>query len=209
MEFRFEVYDRVKVINAGEQYSTHWEAYGKLMHGCVVGAWGNSFIVGAHLNDENLENTVFQIIARDRIDTACGEKNLYLITSQSDYDAINSRKVDEKGEPAKIYVISEDGLEVYEEEVDVFCIFSTSSGNIEIVEGVSRKDFDAVKEFEELNRGSYAVNVKARSSCDAKEQAKKLFTEYFSKLWDKRSAETKKELQEISDNLYKVQHWNG
>lgn len=208
MEFRFEVYDRVKVINSGEQYSTHWEAYGKLMHGCIVGAWGNSFIIGAHLNDENLKNTVFQILARDRIDTACGERNLYLITPQSDYDALTSREVDEKGEPAKIYVIGEDGLEEYKEEMDVFCIFSTSSGNIEIVEGVSRKDFDAVKEFDELNRGRYAVNVKARSIRDAKEQAKKLFTEYFSKLWDKRFVETKRELEEISDNLYKVQHWN-
>lgn len=208
MKFRFETYERVKVVNSGEQYTTYWEAYGKLMRGCVAGAWGNSFIVGAHLNDENLENTVFQIVARGRIDTSCGERNLYLITSQSDYDALNSKKFDEKGEPAKIYVIGEDGLEEYEEEVDVFCIFSTSSGNIEIVEGVSRKDFDAVKEFDELNRGRYAVNVKAHSSRDAKEQAKKLFTEYFSKLWDKRSVETKRELQEISDNLYKVQHWN-
>lgn len=208
MEFRFEIYERVKVINSGLQYSAHWEAYGKLMHGCEIGAWGNSFIIGADLDDENLENTVFQIIARNRIDTSYGERNLYLIISQSDYDAVKSREVDEKGEPVKIYVIGENGLKEYEEEVDVFCIFSTSSGNIEIVEGVSRKDFDAVKEFDELNRGRYAVNVKAHSSRDAKEQAKKLFTEYFSKLWDKRSVETKRELQEISDNLYKVQHWN-
>lgn len=208
MEFRFEIYERVKVVNSGLQYSAHWEAYGKLMHGCEIGAWGNSFIIGADLDDENLENTVFQIIARNRIDTSYGERNLYLIISQSDYDAVKSREVDEKGEPVKIYVIGENGLKEYEEEVDVFCIFSTSSGNIEIVEGVSRKDFDAVKEFDELNRGRYAVNVKAHSSRDAKEQAKKLFTEYFSKLWDKRSVETKRELQEISDNLYKVQHWN-
>ena len=208
MEFRFETYERVKVINSGLQYSAHWEAYGKLMHGCEIGAWGNSFIIGADLDDENLENTVFQIIARNRIDTSYGERNLYLIISQSDYDAVKSREVDEKGEPVKIYVIGENGLKEYEEEVDVFCIFSTSSGNIEIVEGVSRKDFDAVKEFDELNRGRYAVNVKAHSSRDAKEQAKKLFTEYFSKLWDKRSVETERELQEISDNLYKVQHWN-
>ena len=208
MEFRFEIYERVKVVDSGLQYPSHWEAYGKLMHGCVADAWGNSFIIGTDLDDENLENTVFQIIARNRIDTSYGERNLYLIISQSDYDAVKSREVDEKGEPVKIYVIGENGLKEYEEEVDVFCIFSTSSGNIEIVEGVSRKDFDAVKEFDELNRGRYAVNVKAHSSRDAKEQAKKLFTEYFSKLWDKRSVETKRELQEISDNLYKVQHWN-
>lgn len=208
MEFRFEVYDRVKVVSSGKQYTTYWEAYGKLMRGCVAGAWGKSFIVGAHLNDEDLENTVFQILARDYIDTADGERNLYLITSQSDYDELESREVDEKGEPPKFYVISEDGLEEYEEEVDVFCIFSTSSGNIEIVKGVSRKDFDAVKEFDELNRGRYAVNVKARSSRDAKEQAKKLFAEYFSKLYDEKSKEYEAELEEISDNLHKIQHWN-
>lgn len=208
MEFKFEVYDRVKVVSSGKQYTTYWEAYGKLMRGCVAGTWGKSFIVGAHLNNEDLENTVFQILARDHIDTADGKRNLYLITSQSDYDALESREVDEKGEPPKFYVISEDGLKEYEEGVDMFCIFSTSSGNIEIINGVSRKGFDAVKEFNESSRGSYAVNVKARSSRDAKEQAKKLFAEYFSKLWDKRSVETKRELQEISDNLYKVQHWN-
>lgn len=208
MEFKFEVYDRVKVVNSGEQYTTYWEAYGKLMHGCIAGAWGNSFIVGAHLNDENLENTVFQILARDRIDTAYGERNLYLITSQSDYDTLESNKAGEKGEPAKIYVIGEDGLKEYGEEVDVFCIFSTSSGNIETVEGVSRKDFDAVKEFDESNHGSYAVNVKARGSRDAKEQAKKLFAEYFSKLYDEKVVEHEQEIKEITDNLYKVRHWN-
>lgn len=208
MEFRFETYERVKVVNSGEQYTTYWEAYGKLMRGCVAGAWGNSFIVGAHLDDEDLKNTVFQILARDRIDTAYGERNLYLITSQSDYDALTSREVDEKGEPAKIYVIGEDGLKEYKEEVDMFCIFSTSSGNIEIVNGVSRKDFDAVKEFNESSRGSYAVNVKARSSRDAKEQAKKLFAEYFSKLYDEKVVEHEQEIKEITDNLYKVRRWN-
>lgn len=208
MEFKFEVYDRVKVVSSGKQYSTYWEAYGKLMRGCVADAWGNSFIVGAHLDDEDLENTVFQILARDRIDTAYGERNLYLITSQSDYDALEFSKVDEKGEPAKIYVIEEDGLKEYEEGVDMFCIFSTSSGNIEIVNGVSRKDFDAVKEFNESSRGSYAVNVKARSSRDAKERAKKLFAEYFSKLYDEKVVEHEQEIKEITDNLYKVRHWN-
>lgn len=208
MEFKFEVYDRVKVVSSGEQYPTYWEAYGKLMQRCVAGAWDNSFIVGAHLSDEDLENTVFQILAGDCIDTAYGERNLYLITSQSDYDALESRKDGEKREPAKIYVIGEKGLKECEERVDMFCIFSTSSGNIEIVNGVSRKDFDAVKEFDELNRGSYAVNVKARNSRDAKEQAKKLFVEYFSKLYDEKSKEYEAELEEISDNLHKVRHWN-
>lgn len=112
-EFRFETYERVKVVNSGKQYTTYWEAYGKLLHRSTIGLWGNSLIIGAPLNDENPENTVFQIIARDRIDTPFGERNLYLIISQADYDAIKSRKVDEKGEPAKIFVIGENGLEEY------------------------------------------------------------------------------------------------
>lgn len=105
-EFRFETYEQVKVVDSGKQYSTHWEAYGKLMHGCEIGAWGNSFIIGAHLNDENLENTVFQIVARDRVD----ENNLYLIISQSDYEDIKSREICEKEKPVKIFVIEEAGL---------------------------------------------------------------------------------------------------
>lgn len=209
MEFRFETYERVKVINSGEQYTTHWEAYGKLMYGCEIGDWGNSFIIGAHLNDENLENTVFQIIARGRIETSFGERNLYLITSQADYDAIKSRAVDEKGEPAKIFVIGEDGLEKFEEEKKTFiCKFNSDIGSIQITKRlVDVEDVNKVVKVDTNFKG-YVVNVSAVNEKDAKEQAGKLFTEYLSKLWDKRSAETKKELAEISDDLYKVQHWN-
>ena len=212
MEFRFETYERVKVINSGEQYTTYWEAYGKLMRGCVAGAWGNSFIIGAHLNDEDLENTVFQIIARNRIDTSCGERNLYLITSQSDYDALNSKKFDEKGEPAKIYVIGEDGLKEYFRMNVWFCEYKPVYGKIYVNLKCTEKDMKRngfpLDTVDETGRKSYYVHVKAIDSCDAMTKAQKLFTEYFSKLWDRRAAETKKELQEISDNLYKVQHLN-
>lgn len=212
MEFRFETYERVKVVNSGEQYTTYWEAYGKLMRGCVAGAWGNSFIVGAHLNDENLENTVFQIIARDRIDTSCGEGNLYLITSRSDYDALNSKKFDEKGEPAKIYVIGEDGLEEYFKMNVWLCEYKPISGKICANPKCSEEDMKRIgfplDTVDETEWEAYYVHVKAIDDSDAKAKAQKLFTEYFSKLWDKRSVETKRELQEISDNLYKVQHWN-
>lgn len=210
MEFRFETYKQVKVVNSGEQYTTHWEAYGKLMHGCVAGAWGNSFIVGAHLNDENLENTVFQIIARDRIDTPCGEGNLYLITSQSDYDALNSKKFDDKGEPAKIYVIGEDGLEEYFKKKIWFCEYKPISGKICVnpkctEEDMKRNGFP-LDTVDETGRETYYVHVKAFNNYEAQTKAQKLFTEYFSKLYDKRKKETEEELREISDNLYKVQH---
>ena len=212
MEFRFETYERVKVVNSGEQYTTYWEAYGKLMRGCVAGAWGNSFIVGAHLNDEDLENTVFQIIARDRIDTSCGERNLYLITSQSDYDALESRKVDEKREPAEIFVIGEDGLEEYFKMNVWFCEYKPINGEIYVNPKCTEKDMKRngfpLDTVDKTERKSYYVHVKAIDDSDAKAKAQKLFTEYFSKLWDKRSVETKRELQEISDNLYKVQHLN-
>lgn len=216
-EFRFETYERVKVVSSGQQYTTHWGAYGKLMHewtidGCTIGLWDNSFIIGAHLNDENLENAVFQIIARDRINTSCGEKNLYLIISQSDYDTIKSRQVGEKGEPVKIFIIEEDGLEEYFRMNVWFCGYKPISGEIYVNPKCTEKDmkgngfsFDTVHE---TGRKSYYVHVKAIDNHDAEAKAQKLFTEYFSKLWDRRAAETKKELQEISDNLYKVQHWN-
>ena len=212
MKFRFETYERVKVVNSGEQYTTYWEAYGKLMRGCVAGAWGNSFIVGAHLNDENLENTVFQIVARGRIDTSCGERNLYLITSQSDYDALESRKVDEKREPAEIFVIGEDGLEEYFKMNVWFCEYKPINGEIYVNPKCTEKDMKRngfpLDTVDKTERKSYYVHVKAIDDSDAKAKAQKLFTEYFSKLWDKRSVETKRELQEISDNLYKVQHLN-
>lgn len=212
MKFRFETYERVKVVNSGEQYTTYWEAYGKLMRGCVAGAWGNSFIVGAHLNDENLENTVFQIVARGRIDTSCGERNLYLITSQSDYDALESRGVGEKGEPAKIYVIGEDGLEEYFKMNVWFCEYKPISGKICANPKCSEEDMKRNKFpldiVDETERKSYYVHVKAVNDYDAKTKAQKLFTEYFSSLWDRKSVEKERELKEIGDNLYKVQHWN-
>ena len=212
MEFRFEIYERVKVVNSGEQYTTYWEAYGKLMRGCVAGAWGNSFIVGAHLNDKGLENTVFQIIARDRIDTSCGERNLYLITSQSDYDALESRKVGEKREPAEIFVIGEDGLEEYFRMKVWFCEYKPISGKIYVnpkctEEDMKRNGFP-LDTVDETERKSYYVHVKAIDNYDARAKAQKLFTEYFSKLYDERSKEYEVELEEINSNLFKVQHWN-
>ena len=212
MEFRFETYERVKVINSGEQYTTYWEAYGKLMRGCVAGAWGNSFIVGAHLNDKDLENTVFQIIARDRIDTSYGERNLYLITSQSDYDALESRKVGEKREPAKIYVISEDGLEEYFRMNVWFCEYKPVYGKIYVNLKCTEKDMKRngfpLDTVDETGRKSYYVHVKAIDSCDAMTKAQKLFVEYFSKLYDEKSKEYEVELEEINNNLFKVRHWN-
>ena len=212
MEFRFETYERVKVVDSGKQYSAHWEAYGKLMHGCEIGAWGNSFIIGADLDDENLENTVFQIIARDRIDTTYGERNLYLIISQSDYDAVKSREVDEKGEPAKIFVIGEDGLEEYFMMNVWFCEYKPVYGKIYVNLKCTEKDMKRngfpLDIVDETERKSYYVHVKAIDNYDAKAKAQKLFTEYFSKLYDEKSKEYEAELEEINGNLFKVRHWN-
>lgn len=212
MEFRFETYERVKVINSGLQYSAHWEAYGKLMHGCEIGAWGNSFIIGADLDDENLENTVFQIIARNRIDTSYGERNLYLIISQSDYDAVKSREVGEKGEPAKIFVIGEDGLEEYFKMNVWFCEYKPINGKIYVNLKCTEKDMKRngfpLDTVDKTERKSYYVHVKAIDNYDAKAKAQKFFTEYFSKLYDEKSKEYEVELEEINSNLFKVQHWN-
>lgn len=213
MEFRFETYERVKVVSSGKQYTTHWEAYGKLMHkwtidGCAIGLWENSFIIGGHLNDEDLENTVFQIIARDRID----ENNLYLIISQSDYEDIKFKEIGEKGKTAKVFVIEEDGLEEYFKMNVWFCEYKPINGQIYVNLKCTEKDMKRngfpLDTVDETGRKSYYVHVKAIDSCDAMAKAKKLFTEYFSKLYDEKSKEYEAELQEISDNLFKVKHWN-
>ena len=212
-EFRFETYERVKVVNSGKQYPTHWEAYGKLMHewtidGCMIGLWENSFIIGALLNDEDLKNTVFQIVARDRIDASYGEKNLYLIVSQSDYDVIKSKEIGEKGKPAKIFVIEEDGLEEYFGMNVWFCEYKPVYGKIYVNLKCTEKDMQRngfpLDTVDETERKSYYVHVKAIDNYDAKVKAKKLFTEYFSKVYDEKS----KELEEIDNNLFKVRHWN-
>ena len=212
MEFRFETYERVKVINSGLQYSSHWEAYGKLMHGSTIGLWDYSFIIGAHLKDENLENTVFQIVARDRIDTSCGEKNLYLIISQSDYDAIKSNGVGEKRKPIKIFVIEENGLGEYFRMNVWFCEYKPVYGKIYVNPKCSEKDMKRngfpLDTVDKTERKSYYVHIKAIDNYDAKAKAQKLFTEYFSKLYDEKSKEYEVELEEINSNLFKVQHWN-
>ena len=217
MEFRFETYERVKVVNSGQQYTTHWGAYGKLMHewtidGCTIGLWDNSFIIGARLNDENLENTVFQIIARGRIDTSCGERNLYLIISQSDYDDIKSREIGEKGKTAKIFVIGEEGHEEYFRMNVWFCEYKPVNGqiymNLKCTEKDMKRNGFPLDTVDETGRKSYYVHVKAIDSCDAMTKAKKLFIEYFSKLYDEKSKEYEAELEEISGNLHKVRLWN-
>ena len=166
----------------------------------------------ADLDDEDLENTVFQIIARNRIDTSCGERNLYLITSQSDYDAVKSREVGEKGEPAKIFVIGEGGLEEYFKMNVWFCEYKPINGKIYVNLKCTEKDMKRnewpLDTVDKTERKSYYVHIKAIDSCDAKAKAQKLFTEYFSKLYDEKSEEYEAELEKISENLYKVRHWN-
>lgn len=211
-EFKFKTYERVKVINSSMQFTTHWEACGKLMHGSTIGFWDNSFIIGAPLDDENLENTVFQIIARDRIDTPLGERNLYLIISQSDYDAIKSRKVGEKGEPAKIFVIEENGLGEYSKMNVWFCEYKPIKDEIYVnpkctEEDMKRNGFP-LDIVDETGWKSYYVHVKAIDNCDARIKAQKLFTEYFIRLYDEKSEEYEAELEKISENLHKVLHLN-
>lgn len=212
MEFRFETYERVKVINSGLQYPSHWEAYGKLMHGSTIGLWDYSFIIGAPLNDENLENTVFQIVARGRVNTSCGEKNLYLIISQSDYDAIKSNGVGEKRKPIKIFVIEENGLGEYFRMNVWFCGYKPTSGEIYVNPKCPEKDMErdgfSLDTVHETKRKSYYVHVKAIDNYDARAKAQKLFTEYFIRLYDEKSEEYEAELEEISDNLRKVRHLN-
>ena len=211
-EFRFETYERVKVVDSGKQYSTHWEAYGKLMHGCEIGAWGNSFIIGAHLNDENLENTIFFFFLLYRIDTSFGEENLYLIISQSDYEDIKSKEIGEKGKTAKVFVIEEDGLEEYFKMNVWFCEYKPVNGeiytNLKYTEKDMKRNGFPLDTVDETERKSYYVYVKAIDNYDAKVKAQKLFTEYFSKLYDEKSEEYEAELEKISENLYKVRHWN-
>ena len=211
-EFRFKIYERVKVVNSGLQYPSHWEAYGKLMHGSTMGLWDYSFIIGAPLNDENLENTVFQIVARGRINTSCGEKNLYLIISQSDYDAIKSNGVGEKRKPIKIFVIEENGLGEYFRMNVWFCGYKPTSGEIYVNPKCTEKDMErngfSLDTVHETGRKSYYVHVKAVDNYDAKTKAQKLFTEYFIRLYDEKSEEYKAELEKISDNLRKVRHLN-
>ena len=215
MEFRFEIYERVKVVNSEEQYATYWEAYGKLMRGCVAGAWGNSFIVGAHLNDKDLENAVFQIIARDRIDTSCGERNLYLITSQSDYDALESRKVGEKREPAEIFVIGEDGLETETTKKNYRIHFFPISRKAKIIniicvpaeiecESVSKIEIDEDKRetfgFSFHESDYYVTYAVASSEKEAAAHAAKVFGEYFQAKAEK-FLQFAKEVKEVLDCL--------
>lgn len=216
-EFRFETYERVKVVNSGKQYPSHWEAYSKLMHGSTIdgstmGLWEYSFIIGTDLDDENLENTVFQILARGRINTSYGEKNLYLIILQSDYDAIKSNGVGEKRKPIKIFVIEENGLEEYCRMNVWFCEYKPVSGKIYVNPKCTEKDMKRngfpLDTVDKTERKSYYVHVKAIDNYDAKAKAQKFFTEYFSKLYDEKSKEYEVELEEINSNLFKVQHWN-
>lgn len=171
-EFKFETYERVKVVNSGKQYTT------------------------------------FQIVARERID----EDNIYLIISQSDYDTIKSKEFGEKGKTAKIFVIGEDGLEKYFKMNVWFCEYNPINGKIYVNLKCTEKDMKRngfpLDIVDETGRKSYYVHVKAIDSCDAKAKAQKLFTEYFSKLYDEKSKEYEAELEEINSNLFKVQHWN-
>lgn len=210
MEFRFKEQEKVKVVRKGLQYATYWKGYGKLLDNYNFSVAHRPYIIGTELNGIP-EDTEFVVLSRDYISTTSGYRNLYLIAPKRDLEEREQTKGVNRF-LSHLYVVDESALEEYFKMNVWFCEYKPVNGKIYVNPKCTEEDMkkngfplDTVNETE---RKSYYVHVKAIDSCDAIAKAKKLFTEYFSKLWDKRSAETKRELQEISDNLYKVQHLN-
>lgn len=211
MKFRFKEQEKVKVVRKGLQYVTYWKAYEALINEYIFSVAHRPYIIGVEFGDIP-EDTEFTVLSRGYVSTSSGYRNLYLIAPKKELEEQEQAKGLTRP-PLHLYVIDEDGLEEYSKKMGVwFCEYRPVDGKIHVnpkctEEDMKRNGFP-LDTVDETGRETYYVHVKAINDFDAKAKAQKLFTEYFSKLWDKRSVETKRELQEIGDNLYKVQHWN-
>ena len=214
MKFRFKEQEKVKVVRKGLQYVTYWKAYEALINEYIFSVAHRPYIIGVEFGDIP-EDTEFTVLSRGYVSTSSGYKNLYLIAPKKELEEQEQAKGLTRP-PLHLYVIDEDGLEEYSKKMGVwFCEYRPVDGKIPKL----RANFKCTEEemkwsgfsldtVNKTRRKTYYVHVKAVDDSDAKAKAQKLFVEYFSKLYNEKSKEYEAELEEISDNLHKVRHWN-
>lgn len=213
MKFKFKEQEKVKVVRKGLQYVTYWKAYEELINEYIFSVAHRPYIIGVEFGDIP-EDTEFIVLSRGYVSTSSGYKNLYLIAPKKELEEQEQAKGLTRP-PLHLYVIDEDGLEEYSKMDVWFCEYRPDDGKIHKLranpkcteEDMKRNDF-RLDTVDETRWKTYYVHVKAVDDSDAKAKAQKLFVEYFSKLHDEKSKEYEAELEEISDNLHKVRHWN-
>ena len=108
----FAVDEEVKVVNSGQQFDTHYIAFGGLMGKAFENGYRGPFVLGEHVS-EYPATTKFTVIAKGIFD-ANGQKDMTLYMVAEAYEAYKHRS--ERGakrskEPLKAFVLTGKGLE--------------------------------------------------------------------------------------------------
>ena len=109
----FEVWDVVKVVQPGQQFSTHFEAMGGLLANAYDYGYRGEFTVGGSVTKYDLKTTAFTVIGKGQFE-ANGKEDmtLYMIaetTNAERHDWHNNH--DKTREPLEVFVLMGKGLE--------------------------------------------------------------------------------------------------
>ena len=109
----FEVGDVVKIIQPGQQFSTHFEAMGGLLSNAFDNGYRGEFTVGGSITKYDLKTTAFTVIGKGQFD-ANGKEDmtLYMIAESVNaewHDWHNNH--DKTREPLEVFVLCKEGLE--------------------------------------------------------------------------------------------------
>ena len=109
----FEVDEEVKIVNPGQQFDTHYVAFGGLMGKAFENGYRGPFVLGESVGQYSLTTTKFTVIANGRFD-ADGQKNimLYMVAETHDaYEHHSARGANRSKRPLKAFVLTGKGLE--------------------------------------------------------------------------------------------------
>lgn len=115
MEFRFETYERVKVVSSGEQYGSYYKALATLVSSSGNTPAGQPFSFGKRVfNIPDFEKKEFVVLSRGYFSVMCDEYDLplYLIAEKEEYERYTNVfcNIDREKNPLSVYIIGEVGL---------------------------------------------------------------------------------------------------
>lgn len=128
-EFRFETYERVKVVSSGKQYTTYYKALATLISSSDNAVAYQPFSFGKQLsNIPNLKKKEFTVLSRGYFSTGYCDCTapLYLIAEKEEYERYTKVfcDVDREKNPLSVYIIGEAGLcSSKEEKGKLFAVY--------------------------------------------------------------------------------------
>ena len=191
-KFRFETYERVKVVNSRQQYITHYIAFATLISNSGNTLACHPFSFGKWLfNIPDFKKKEFVVLSRGYFSTMCDEYDLplYLIAEKEEYERYTKVfcNIDREKNPLSVYIIGEAGLcSSKEEKGKLFAVY-LSLESFDIDSESSQGDSEdlciygkkvGLEEVAPYPCNKLKVYVLAETEKEGREIAKKAFRKY-------------------------------